>query len=349
MIFLRGEMFHMLGIYLFCLCVFPLLILFPLKSVSDKEVLLDKEDAEILKGVAACFIILAHLIIPIKAEAGIISSVLNIYTFTGGMGVLIFFFISGYGIYKGYGKSEFTIKFWYKRIFFMYLPSVMIQFVFSVIDRLKNDNFLIKEIVFDMFVGAWFIDVIMLQYLIFFIAWKVSKGRQNILIILSFLGSIIAAVAFYIMGFNPRWYNGLLLFPVGMLIAFKEKELTIIFRQRWLACLSIFTIAFMILGGIFVYGKGNYIGIDMCKTLAGICLSACICIFFVRIKLYSSIMRYIGRRSLFYYLIHLNLLEICESICTSSVKNFYVVMLLTPFVVGIIYKPYSFCFQKTRK
>ena len=83
----------MLGIYLFCLCVFPLLILFPLKSVSDKEVLLDKEDTEILKGVAACFIILAHLIIPIKAEAGIISSVLNIYIYRGDGGTDFLFYL----------------------------------------------------------------------------------------------------------------------------------------------------------------------------------------------------------------------------------------------------------------
>ena len=337
----------MLGIYLICI-FFPLLILLPAKVIRGKETLLDKEDTEIMKGIAACLIILAHLITSIKAEVKDISLILNIYTVTGGMGVLIFFFISGYGIYKGYGGKTFTIKFWYKRIFFMYLPSVIIQFVFSLIARLMNDNFNLKGIVNDSFLGGWFIDVIMLQYLIFFVAWKFSKGKQNRLIVMSFGGDVILATMFYAIGFEPRWYNGLLLFPVGMLVACKEEELIRLLRQRWLSCLVIFATAFVLLGGAFAYGKGKYVNIDVCKTLAGICLNAYICTIFVHIKLYSNVMRYIGSRSLFFYLIHFNLLGIFENLCSSSVKNFYMVLLLTPFVVELFYKPYFLCNKRRR-
>ena len=43
----------MLGINLICL-LFPLLLLFPAKVITGKETLLDKEDTEVMKGIAAC-------------------------------------------------------------------------------------------------------------------------------------------------------------------------------------------------------------------------------------------------------------------------------------------------------
>ena len=332
----------MLVIYLICFFIFPFCALFPVKSVPVKEVLLEKDDTDVIKGIAACLIILAHLIIPMKIEYSGISSILYVYTVTGGMGVLLFFFVSGYGIYKGYAEKDFTIKFWYTRIFHMYLPTVMIQFVFCLIVILINGSFDIKRILFDSFLAAWFVDVIMIQYLIFFIAWKFSKGRQNVLITLSFLGSIIVAVFFYMKEFNPRWYNGLLLFPIGMLVACKEEKLIMYLRDKWATCLCAFGIAFVFWGGVFAYGKGNYVGIDICKVLAGICLCLFICTIFIRIKFCSNVMSYIGKRSLFYYLVHLNIIGFCEKADIRSIKTFYIILILTPCIVEIFYRPYSF-------
>lgn len=334
------------GIYLICFFGIPFLILFPLQLAPAKKVLLDKGDSDILRGIAACLIILAHLLTPIGRELSGIGTVLNAYAVTGGMGVLLFFFASGYGIYKGYGKKDFTMRFWYMRIFNMYLPSVIIQFVSSLVMQSKDNRFNLQGILVKSFFGAWFVDVIMIQYFIFFLAWKYAKGRQNVLVVLSFLGSIMEAVFFIFRGFESRWYNGLLLFPIGMLIAYQEEKLIGYLKKKWLLCLSGSGIAFFLLGGIFAYGKEVYVGIDICKILAGTCLCLLICTLFIRIRFCSKVMAYIGKRSLFYYLVHLNLIEILKSAGLSNIKIFYAVFILTPCIVEIFYRPYLLYFRK---
>lgn len=187
--------------------------------------------------------------------------------------------------------------------------------------------------------GAWFIDVILVQYLIFFITWKITKGKPNAWIALSFLGSIIAAIVFMVCGLNARWYNGLMLFPFGMLIANKEKELMARIERKWNMFLLITMVLFALSGGIFTYFKGSIIGIDCVKMFSGMCLSILVCIVFWRIKLCSKIMLYIGKRSLYFYLVHVNLLSVLgvlEEI--KGIQIFYMVLGLTFLVVWVAYE-----------
>ena len=67
--------------------------------------------------------------------------------------------------------------------------------------------------------------MILIQYLIFYLSWLLSKGKQNILILFSFLFNIIPAFIFYVLKFEARWYNALWFFPIGMLVAWKEEKL----------------------------------------------------------------------------------------------------------------------------
>lgn len=114
--------------------------------------------------------------------------------------------------------------------------------------------------------GAWFIDVILVQY---FIAWKIIKGKSERWIALSFFISMIAALVFIECEFNARWYNGLMF-----------------------------------------------------------------CTLFLRIRLCSKIMLYMGKRSLYFYLIHTNLLLIIGSVeGVQGIHTFYMVLILTFLIV----------------
>ena len=316
----------MIGIYVICFLIVPFSMLFQTKMTIGKKVLLEKNDTDEIKGIATCFIIFAHLIIPIKDELHGIGALLNVYTFTGGMGVLLFFFVSGYGIYKGYGRNGIMTNFWIKRFGNIYFPCVLIQFIFCLFRMVQERRIDISEMFFNSFFGAWFIDVIMIQYLIFYLAQKLSKNSKNEMIVVSFLLSMIVAIVFYMKGFNPRWYNGLLLFPIGMLVADKEQALLIMIHKKWIGCLTVSAVLFIAWGGVFAYGKGRYFGIDICKVLAGTCLCGFICTMYMRIQLCSKFMQYIGKRSLFFYLIHINLIEICEKTGISKVETFYSVI-----------------------
>lgn len=334
----------MIGIYMICFIFFPIAIFIQAKWEKRTQVFWEKEDSDVVKGIAACLIILTHLVLNLNETA--IMPLLNIFGVTGGMGVLIFFFMSGYGIFKGYAYREPGIYFWKKRLFSMCLPCILIQLFFIVFEIFVQRDFDIHGIIYNSFLNTWFIDVIMIQYLIFYFAWVFMRGKQNVLMILSFLFSAITAGIFYVCGMNPRWYNGLLLFPIGMLLAWKEEKWIIFINRKWVFYLFFNAAAFVIWGGVFTYGKGNITGIDIFKVLAGIHLCLLIATIYVRMQFHSSIMKYIGKRSLFFYLIHINLLSIISKIDMYGIRVFYVVLLLTFGITDISYRLYQLCRKK---
>lgn len=97
----------------------------------------------------------------------------------GGMGVLLFFFLSGYGLYKGYEEKQIEVKFWKKRLTSMYLPCIVIQLVFGIIKAVSDQSFVLWKVVIDGLFGAWFIDVILIQYFIFFMTGIISGGKRT--------------------------------------------------------------------------------------------------------------------------------------------------------------------------
>lgn len=242
----------MIGVYLICFVAFPISILISAKKYNGKNVLLTKEDVDVIKGIATCLVIFAHLIMNLKEEKTV-GPFLNVFQVTGVIGVFLFFFVSGYGIYKGYGEKEPGLFFWHKRFFGMYFPCILIQFLFCLVKMYQQKSFSFHQILFESLFYGWFIDVIMIQYLVFFISWMVAKGRKKLLILLVFLFSSIGCVIFYYKGFDARWYNNLWLFPVGMAVAWKEQELIISMERNWIKYTLFSFVFFVILGGIRTY------------------------------------------------------------------------------------------------
>ena len=319
----------MIGIYLICFIVFPIAVFINAHKTYSVGRFLDKQDVDVIKGIATCFVILSHLTIQLGPMDGY-NRILNIFNVMGGMGVLLFFFVSGYGLFNGYKDKRVDVIFWKKRLIKMYLPCVIIQLIFYLIVSYVNQTFNIFDIIFKSMFGAWFIDVILVQYFIFFIAWKITKGKSESWIALSFFISMIAALVFIECGFNARWYNGLMLFPFGMLIAYKEEKLIGQMERRWKIFFYMSGIMFLLLGWVFVLFKESFVVINVVKTFSGMSLSLMFCILFLRIRLCSKIMLYMGKRSLYFYLVHVNILYILLLIeKMSGILIFYLVFILT--------------------
>lgn len=329
----------MIGIYLICFLVFPAVILIQVKKNEGTYVLLEKEDTNTIKGIASGFIVLIHLTNNLEADSKIIKLLMQLFSVTGGMGVLLFFFVSGYGIYKGYAHKLPDVSFLYKRLLNIYLPCLFVQFVFRLLEVWQRQSFDLKEILLESLAEAWFIYVILIQYLIFYISWRLAKNRQNVMIRFSFLFSLIVAAMFYLCGLNARWYNGLLLFPVGMTIANKEAELIVIMRRKWFLNMFVYSALFVLFGGAFTYWKGSFLFADIFKVLSGTFMSLLVCTMYTRLRLNSSIMQYVGKRSLFYYLVHLGLREVVTGFeGVDIVKTFYIVLPMTIIMVEFFYR-----------
>ena len=324
----------MTGIYLICFIAFPAAILINAHRVYMVNTFLDKKDTNVVKGIATCFVILAHL-------TGYLDSVeynpfLHIFSVMGGMGVLLFFFVSGYGLYKSYRAKKIDITFCQKRLLHMYIPCVVIQGVFYLIDAGRCRTFDMLDMISSSLLGAWFIDVILIQYAVFFLTSKMARGRADVWIALSAVCSLAVIFVFMKCGLNARWYNGLILFPFGMFIAYKEEKIIALAGKRWGLFFMGSLLSFVAAGAVFTYFKGETVWVNAAKTFSGMCLCLLTCIVFLRIKFSSKIMEYIGKRSLYFYLIHINLLSVARTIeKLQGIYVFYFVLLLTFFIVGI--------------
>ncbi|MCH5249882.1 MAG: acyltransferase [Lachnospiraceae bacterium] len=333
----------MIGIYLICFFAFPAAILIQAKKNAGTNVLLEKNDTNAIKGIATGFVVLMHLTNNLEADSVITKLLLNLLSVTGGMGVLLFFFVSGYGIYKGYAHKTPDAGFLYKRLLNVYVPCLFIQVVFCLWDIMWQRSFDFREIVLRSLADAWFIYVILVQYIIFFVSWVISKGRQSVMLILSYMFSAITAVIFCLCGLNARWYNGLLLFPIGMTIAYKEDKLLIAIRKNRFLHMFVYSILFVLTGGAFTYWKGDFIAVDILKVIAGVCMSMLVCTIYTQVRLSSPIMQYIGKRSLFFYIVHLGLRRVVNGFeSVNKVENFYIVLVFTFIIVELFYKLHSF-------
>lgn len=327
----------MTGIYVICFIVFPAAVVINAHKVHSANEFLDRQDANVVKGIATCFVILAHLMNYLQSNIGY-NSFLNVFSVMGGMGVLLFFFVSGYGLYKNYRTKAIDITFWKKRLMNMYFPCIAMQLLFYLIETGIYQTFNIFDMIFNSLFGAWFVDVILVQYFIFFVSSKIAKGNSTVWIVLSFANSMMIALVFGLGGLNARWYNGLLLFPFGMLIAYKEEKIAALVERKWSLFLGASAMLFVVSGLIFTYFKGIIGGIDITKTFSGMCLSVLVCIVFLRFKFCSPIMLYMGKRSLYFYLVHINLLSIMQTIGKiKGIYVFYLVLISTFLIVEFFY------------
>ena len=205
----------MIGIYILFFLIFPLSVMYTIRKNNCKvAVLLNKSESLEIKGLATCFVILAHLTnLIIESDTAYLKP-LEMFTVFGGMGVLLFFFVSGYGIYKGYAEKKPSTDFLKKRAINVIMPYLIMKLFFALISVIVGaEEFSLKNTILG-FLSDWFIDVILIQYVIFYISWKATnRNQQNnkkILFVLNFILNIAAALIFWKAGFVARWYNGLL-------------------------------------------------------------------------------------------------------------------------------------------
>ena len=305
----------MVGVYLICIVLFPISVVYPIR-MKKKTILeiLTKEDSVVIKGIAVCFVILAHLISALETQYQVIP-ILKVFTVLGGMGVLLFFFLSGFGLFKGYANRKPSIDFVKKRIKNVVYPYILMKICFYIMTLffVKDTVFNIKSFILNF--ADWFVVVIVIEYIIFYISWVVASRttKKGLLLLLDFILSLIVALIFVRIGLVARWYNGLLLFPFGMLLAKYEKALLFHLKKQWIVKLFINIIIFIALGSIFTLFKGN-IWADIIKTIAGIELAVITCGIFIRYELKSRIMKYIGKNSLYFYIIHLCIMTFLDQV-----------------------------------
>lgn len=106
-------------------------------------------------------------------------------------------------------------------------------------------------------------------------------------------------------GLDERWYNAMLLFPVGIFMAQHEQKLMPIIAKKIIGIIGL--IIFFIAGVCASVLKGMMIAVFL-KTIAGVGLAVSVCSLLYKVCINSVMLEYIGKRSLYFYIIHVELI-----------------------------------------
>lgn len=194
--------------------------------MNHDSTFMTKEKSTIIKGgLALC--ILGHHILEFVSNSDEIYPV-----HIGYLLVAAFFWISGYGVRKSLlRKQQYLDGFLAKSISKLYLPFLVVSAIYIGVRYCFGVTYSAKMILTSM-IGiktiasfSWFVFEIIALYIVFYIAFIVSKNHGEILVFFTTLVFIWFA---YQKEMDTYWYVSTLAFPFGMLVASKEQ----LFEQR---------------------------------------------------------------------------------------------------------------------
>lgn len=198
---------------LFVSCI---VILYLLSLFSKKTEDLDKGKTSVLKGVMAIIIVLHHL-----SLQGVES--LRQFHSWGAPIVSVFLFISGYGLSVNFASkgNTYLSNFICYRIFRnLLVPFILAWFTYRIVNWgiLPDLMTEINNLVFSgipLLPHSWYVYAILLFYIFFYLACKLSVRCFPLIIIV--LTIIYILICEYI-GFDRCWYISSLAFPTGVIL-----------------------------------------------------------------------------------------------------------------------------------
>ena len=314
--------------------VYPLCILMGIrkKTMFNSYAFITPKDSDILKGIAAWMVIFAHYTTYLTQE-GIQLGVLIPFKRLGPLGVGIFFFVSGYGLYMSNNKTL-KLDFLKKRIVNVYLPFVVFQLLsYYVLNKsYKGIDFVLYLL--GIIEPKWFVTIIMIFYFIYWLTWN-SKIKKKIEFI--FVFSIIMSSVLYCMGMGEYWYATNVLFPFGLLFAKYQDEILQKLNKSWVLNLLFFTISFV--ASIIFYVCVNHEICVLGKTFASVFLVMIVVMLLMIFDINSFIMQWFGKMSLYLYMVHSSIwIFIKKHFIISCPKTTLIFICLTIFLAYIMFK-----------
>lgn len=272
--------------------------------------------------------------------SGNIVNGLNVFSDTGFLFVGVFFFWSGYGLYKSFkNKQKYLCGFIKKRVVPVLVPYVFVCFLFTL-ERIfvfkekmplwfKITNF--TGITIGYYFG-WYVQAILLFYLIFYFAFKNARYDFDAVLYV-FAGVLLWVVAGLIIDHNDYfmrgqwWYNSTILFPFGVLFARNESKIYEFLKKRYkilvpssviLFFLSFFFSRFMEFNGGYY---GEMMGFSFPKKilyrvltltpqlLAAVMFTLILILICMKAQFHNKILDFLGSHTLEIYLTHAFFLE----------------------------------------
>lgn len=270
--------------------ILPFLIIFIPNRDYD---LMSKEDTLAFKGIFSIIVILHH-VSQIENDIPIIHYFANFGMYAVGM----FFFISAYGMTKQVklNREKYLKGFFKKRFLKLLLPIFIVTIIHIVLNILIfHKTYTISSIInvyksgSSIINNGWYLNSILVIYLIFYFSFKFFKNLKVSYIIFSFL---ILTYIFVLkrIGFGIWWYNSMIGIIFGMYFEIFEEKIKRVLSTHFYKILLILLIwSFYIVNNreakiiSFLSKFGIYFNYAMVQNL--ICLNFIIMILLISKKI----------------------------------------------------------------
>ena len=247
-----------------------LLLINAKRRPSDEKTFFDRILSKEIRGFLAIFIIFHQTVITMVnfgVREELMKEFMNYYYY-GILAVAFFFFSSGFGLVKRWlTDKDYTKGFMKRRIFTVLVPYFICNYIYLTEALLGNirygNHFTFTEVIcafFGLFLvnnQMWFAVEIMILYVAFRIIFgKVRKAGTGIILttavvlIMVTIGLLSGHSQSMIMSYwfkGEWWYNTILMFPVGMLYAYKEEKVNSVIRKAFTAIILSSSVLFVLL------------------------------------------------------------------------------------------------------
>ncbi|SEW33599.1 Peptidoglycan/LPS O-acetylase OafA/YrhL, contains acyltransferase and SGNH-hydrolase domains [Ruminococcaceae bacterium KH2T8] len=247
-----------------------LLLINAKRRPSDEKTFFDRILSKEIRGFLAIFIIFHQTVITMVnfgVREELMKEFMNYYYY-GILAVAFFFFSSGFGLVKRWlTDKDYTKGFMKRRIFTVLVPYFICNYIYLTEALLGNirygNHFTFTEVIcafFGLFLvnnQMWFAVEIMILYVAFRIIFgKVKKAGTGIILttavvlIMVTIGLLSGHSQSMIMSYwfkGEWWYNTILMFPVGMLYAYKEEKVNRVIRKAFTAIILSSSVLFVLL------------------------------------------------------------------------------------------------------
>ena len=264
-----------------------LLLISSKRRPSEDNAFFDRILSKEIRGFLAIFIVFHQTVITMM-NFGISTTLMKEffnYYYYGILAVAFFFFCSGFGLIKRWmTDQDYTKGFMKRRIFTVLVPYFICNYIYLTEALLGNirygNHFTFTEVIcafFGLFLvnnQMWFAVEIMILYVAFrLIFGKVKKAGPGIILmtavvlIMVTIGLLSGHSQSFTMSYwfkGEWWYNTILMFPVGMIYAYKEDRINRIIRKAFTAIILCSSVLFVLLDYIHrglventIYYKGD--------------------------------------------------------------------------------------------
>ena len=307
---------------------------------TSEKTFLHKGRTDMVKGIAAVAILIDHVTgRAIDAvHSGALKYCMKLVISLGGIGVLMFLFISGYGCYHSISRSR-NKAVWLVNhivsIVVVYLICFVVQLI--VLTIVGGNTLSWRDIIgcilhLEMpMAQTWYVRVQLMAYV--FLCVSMLAGRRTVQVAVLTVLCLISCIAFYRMGYVPHWWKSTMCFPLGVAVAMYKPQICRLLRDRrkliLICCIVLLPVGYVagvLMDAFLPKVVGNMI---LCMCLIGL-------IEIINPRT-NAVFKRLGAYSLHIYLLHVGfyLYFLSDHIPTNA-KVFYV--MLTTAVFSLLAK-----------